>query len=160
MTALVIAVAALTALLALIGYELHRLRRPAPPKSSLPKPDRRLTIAEERIREAFEGPRKDYGEIFVSYEIWRRANGTQLEIVAADRFSHLNDFTRSLIVRHVWRALEKLVNGAVVVVDRPAQQWTKEVDVRFKDRGIDPWRPTQLKPVVATAGGPQFVKQR
>ena len=160
MTALVIAVAALTALFALIAYEVHRMRRPAPPKTPVVRADRRMPIAEERLREAFEGPRKDYGEIFVSYEIWRRENVTRLEIVAADRFSHLNEFTRSLIVRHVWRALEKLVAGAVVVVDRPAQQWTKEIDVRFKDRGIDPWRATQLKPVVATAGAPQFVKQR
>jgi hypothetical protein len=65
----------------------------------------------------------------------------------------LNEFTRCLIVRHLWRALESLVAGSVVMVDSPPQTWSQSVDATFHDHGIDPWR---LPPIVAVAA-PQFV---
>ena len=57
-------------------------------------------------------------------------------------------------MRHLWRSLEAAVNGAVVVVDAPAQRWTKEVDGTFRDRGVDLWRtsPSYARPTYSTAG--------
>jgi len=63
-----------------------------------------------------------------------------MELFATDPFAHLNEFTRCLIVRHLWRALEALAGDSVVVVDAPAQTWSKVVDEKFCDHGIDPWR--------------------
>ena len=58
----------------------------------------------------------------------------------------------SIVVRHIWRTLEKLAKGSVVVIDSPPLEWTAQVDQAFDDRGIDPWGES-----VAPAGH-QFVK--
>jgi hypothetical protein len=115
---------------------------------------RRQTLLEERIRDAFEGPITQYGQIFTSYEIWRRESQTQLELSSADPWLRLNEFTRSIVVRHLWRALERLAAGSVVIVDTPPQTWSKEIDAKFDDQGIDPW------PRVGTsaAPAPQFYR--
>jgi hypothetical protein len=73
--------------------------------------------------------------------VWRRETETRLELFAGDPWLVLNEFTRSLVVRHLWRALETLVQGSVVIVDTPSQQWSKTIDAAFDDRGVDPWGP-------------------
>jgi hypothetical protein len=91
--------------------------------------------------------------MFLTYAIWKRDQETRLELVAGDPFGRLNEFTRCLIVRHLWRALEKLATGSVVMVDNPPQTWSQSIDVTFRDHGIDPWRiPTLLST-------PQFAKE-
>jgi hypothetical protein len=154
MIALVIAVVALIALAVLIGLEIRRpkARAIATARRSVP---RRQPQLEDRIRSAFDGPREKHGDIFVSYAIWKREQETRMELFAADPFAQLNEFTRCLIVRHLWRALGALADGAVVVVDSPPQTWSQKVDEKFNDRGIDPWR---VAPNLGTVGGPQFAK--
>jgi hypothetical protein len=155
MIALIVAVIALIALSAMIGREIARQRKRAivvVPRRSVP---RRQPLLEDRIRSAFDGPREKHGDIFVTYAIWKRDHETRLELFAADPFAQLNEFTRCLIVRHLWRALEALSEGAVVVVDSPPQVWSRSINEKFQDRGVDPWR---LAPIVSSIGGPQFAK--
>ena len=115
---------------------------------------RRQPHLEDAIRAAFAGPIEQHGQIFTSYAIWKRDNETSLELTAADRFSRLNEFTRSLIIRHLWRALEKLVGGSVVIVDAPPQTWSAATDETFNDHGVDPWH-VGLQSLL---GIPQFIK--
>lgn len=88
--------------------------------------------------------------------IWRREQETRLELYSGDPWLRLNEFTRSLVVRHLWRALEALAKGSVVIVDSPAQQWSKTIDDGFDDNGIDPWGPPSV--LGTKSGGPQFIK--
>ena len=106
------------------------------------------------MREALEGPHTQYGEVFTSYMIWKRDQETRMELFSGDPWHNLNEFTRAIVVRHVWRALEKLAKGAVVVVDSPPQEWSAQVDSSFDDRGIDPWG-QDVQPA-----GSQFIKDR
>lgn len=116
---------------------------------------RRQPHLEDAIRAAFDGPILKHGQLFVSYSVWKREQETRLELLAADPFGRLNEFTRCLVVRHLWRALESLAAGSVVMVDNPPQTWSKSVDAGFRDHGIDPWRLPPLAPVAA----PQFVNE-
>jgi hypothetical protein len=84
-------------------------------------------------------PQTQYGQIFTSYAIWRHDQETRMELVTGDPWLSLNEFTRAIVVRHIWRALEKLAKGAVVVVDQPPQEWSAQIDKTFDDHGIDPW---------------------
>jgi hypothetical protein len=155
MIALVIAVVALISLAGMIGVEITRQRKRATvvtPKRVIP---RRQPLLEDRIRSAFDGPREKHGDIFVSYAIWKRDHETRMELFASDPFGQLNEFTRCLIVRHLWRALEELSEGSVVVVDSPPQVWSKSINEKFHDHGIDPWR---MAPLANPLGGPQFAK--
>lgn len=147
--------AALLALALMIVIEVVRLRSGSRTKVRVPRRPRRQPILEDRIRSAFDGPREQFGEIFVSYMIWRRESETRLELFSGDPWLRLDLFTRSLVVRHLWRALETFAQGSVVIVDAPAQQWTKEVDARFNDNGVDPWGP---RPPTLGSGGPQFAR--
>ena len=115
---------------------------------------RRMPQLEDAIRSAFDGPALKHGAIFESYAVWKRDQETRLELRANDTFGTLNEFTRSLIVRHLWRALERLTSGSVVMVDHPPQRWSASVDTIFHDHGIDPWRP----PAAAFGPAPQFAK--
>ena len=120
---------------------------------------RRQPGLEDRLRPAFDAPRASFGDIFVTYMIWRREAETRLELVAGDPWHKLNDITRALVVRHLWRALEAIAKGSVVVVDSPAQQWSREIDDAFDDRGAeDPF--AAPKPRGGDAAGPQFVNDR
>ena len=152
-----LASAALLALTLMIVIEVLRLRAGS---GSRPKVrhrhPRRQPVLEDRIRTAFDGPRAQFGEIFVSYMIWRRENETRLELFSGDPWLRLNEFTRSLVVRHLWRALEALVQGSVVIVDAPAQQWSQGIDAAFNDNGVDPWGP---RPPTLGSDGPQFVRE-
>jgi hypothetical protein len=160
MIAVVLASAALVALALMIVIEVVRLRAASSRRVRVRhRHPRRQPLLEDRLRGAFEEPRALYGEIFVSYMIWRREQETRLELFTGDPWLKLNEFTRSLVVRHLWRALEALSKGSVVLVDAPAQQWNKQIDAGFDDGGVDPWAKAPAKGV-ASGDGPQFVKDR
>ena len=139
MLALVIAIAALLLIPLLIGYELRRRAHP-PVRMKGPIPPRRLVYLEDRVREALEHTKQQFGDIFISYRVWKINQETRLELEATPKWKRLSAFTRCLIVRHLWRSLEAVASGTVVVVDDPEQQWTKDINTAFWDRGVDPWR--------------------
>jgi hypothetical protein len=150
--------AALLALTLMIVIEVIRLsagKRSRPRMIRVRRP-RRQPVLEDRIRAAFDAPKAQFGEIFVSYMIWRRESETRLELFSGDPWLRLNEFTRSLVVRHLWRALEAVAQGSVVIVDMPSQQWSKEIDEEFQDNGVDPWGP---RPPALGSDGPQFVNE-
>jgi len=155
MFALELVVVAAIILAAIFIAESMRLRKAEKVRAMPRSRARRQPQLEDAIRAAFDGPSAKHGQIFVSYSVWKRDQETRLELLAADAFGRLNEFTRCLIVRHLWRALESLTSGAVVMVDNPPQTWSKSIDVTFHDHGIDPWR---LPPIGLTPA-PQFAKE-
>jgi len=154
MTVLIAGIA-LVALLLMIGIEIAVLRgRKRPAKRYVHRYARRQPLLEDRMRGALIEPQAQYGEIFASYMIWKRGQETRMELFASDPWTQLNEFTRAVVVRHIWRALEKLAKGSVVIVDSPAQEWSAQIDKTFDDRGIDPWGER------VESAGPQFIKDR
>jgi hypothetical protein len=150
-----IAAIALVALLLMIGIEIAVLRaRKRPAKRIAHRHARRQPLLEDRMRDALGEPHSQYGEIFTSYMIWKRDQETRMELFSGDPWMHLNEFTRAIVVRHIWRALEKLAKGSIVVVDIPPQEWSSQIDKSFDDRGIDPWA-EDVQPA-----GPQFIKDK
>jgi hypothetical protein len=110
---------------------------------------RRSNELEARITTVLTGPRQKYGDLFRDYSVWKNDSETRLELVAGDPWKRLNEFTRSLIVRYLWRVLESLAGGAVVIVDDPRQVWNQDVDSGFRDEGFD-WK--------TLSHGPQYVR--
>jgi len=111
---------------------------------------KRAPDLEARIKTVLAGPRQKYGDIFTDYSVWKTERETRLELTATVQWSRLNEFTRCLVVRYLWRVLESLAGGAVVVVDTPQQEWNVEIDAGFRDQGFD-WK---------TFGhGPQFIEE-
>jgi hypothetical protein len=160
MTAVLLASAALVVLAIMIVIEVMRLRAASDRRANVRhRHPRRQPLLEDRLRGAFEEPRALYGDVFVSYMIWRREHETRLELFAGDPWLKLNEFTRSLVVRHLWRALEALSKGSVVLVDSPQQQWNKEIDAAFDDGGVDPFARAANVGTPA-ADGPQFFRER
>ena len=155
MFALALVAVAAIVLAAIFIAEALRLRREEKLRAIPRSKARRQPHLEDAIRAAFDGPKEKHGEIFISYSVWKREQETRLELLAGDPFGRLNEFTRCLIVRHLWRALEALAAGSVVMVDNPPQTWSVSIDRSFHDHGIDPWRlpPIGLIPV------PQFAKE-
>ena len=150
-----IAAIALAALLVMIVIEIAVVQsRKRKPKRYAHRHARRQPLLEDRMREALDAPQAQYGEIFSSYMIWKRDQETRMELFSNDPWNQLNEFTRALVVRHIWRALEKLARGAIVVVDMPPLEWSAQADGGFDDHGIDPWA-ENVQPA-----GPQFVKDR
>jgi hypothetical protein len=146
---------ALAALLLMIVIELLVVRnRKRPAKRNVHRHARRQPLLEDRMRDALNEPQAQYGEVFTSYMIWKRDQETRMELFTGDPWLQLNEFTRAIVVRHVWRALEKLAKGSVVIIDSPPQEWSAQIDKTFDDRGIDPWG-KDVQPA-----GPQFVKDR
>ena len=155
MIALLVASVAALAIILIVAIEITRLRKSRAVSITKRTIPRRQPQLEDRVRSAFAGPREKHGDIFVSFAIWRRDQETRMELFAADPFAQLNEFTRCLIVRHLWRGLEQFVEGSVVVVDSPPHTWSAAIDDKFHDHGIDPWRLVPLVAVVA----PQFAKE-
>ena len=151
-----IAAIALAALLLMIAIEFAvvQSRKRKKPKRYAHRHARRQPLLEDRMRAALDEPQAQYGEVFTSYMIWKRDQETRMELFSGDPWMQLNEFTRSIVVRHVWRALEKLAKGSVVVVDYPPQEWSAQTDKSFEDHGIDPWGED------VQSAGPQFVKDR
>lgn len=137
-------------LVALIAFAVTRTRTRPPERV----PARRAYDLEDHVGDLLTGPIHRYGRIFVHYEVWRDEEQTRLELRAGTPWNRLNVFARSLVVRYLWQALERIAGAAVVVVDVPAQQWDKSVDAHFQDEGWDwltypnPW-----------ADGPQFIRE-
>jgi hypothetical protein len=151
----IIAVVALVVILLMIGIEIAIMRaRKRPAKRYVHRHARRQPLLEDRMRSALDEPQAQYGEVFTSFMIWKRDQETRMELFSGDPWLQLNEFTRAIVVRHVWRALEKLAKGSVVVIDQPPQEWSAQIDKTFDDRGIDPWA-KDVQPA-----GPQFVKDR
>jgi hypothetical protein len=155
MFALALVAAATIILTSIIVVESLRLRAQEKRRKRPRSRPRRQPHLEEAIRSAFDGPTEKHGSLFVTYAVWKREQETRLELLAGDPFGRLNEFTRCLVVRHLWRALERVAAGSVVVVDNPPQMWSESVDVTFRDQGIDPWR----LPPIGLAGAPQFAKE-
>ena len=153
MIALALVAAAAIILAMLFIVESSRLRATAKIRAAPRIPSRRMPNLEDALRSAFDEPASKHGVIFDSYAVWKRDKETRLELRANDAFGRLNEFTRSLIVRHLWRALERLTAGSVVMVDNPQQLWSESVDRAFHDHGIDPWR---LPPSGFGHAAPQF----
>jgi hypothetical protein len=149
MTAIVvIIVVAAAAFIALATLAVLRLRAEERARAALRRT--RAPDLEARIKTVLAGPRQKYGDIFTDYSVWKSERETRLELTATDQWGRLNEFTRCLVVRYLWRVLESLAGGAVVVVDQPPQEWNVEVDSGFRDQGFD-WK---------TFGhGPQFVDE-
>jgi hypothetical protein len=148
MNTLLIGFACVIVLAALIAYAIVRWRAEA--KARAVPPRKRALDLEARIKTVLTGPRQKYGDIFTDYSVWKAGRETRLELVATDQWGRLNEFTRCLVVRYLWRVLESLSGGAVVVVDQPPQEWNVDVDSGFRDQGFD-WK---------TFGhGPQFVEE-
>jgi hypothetical protein len=160
MIPLILASTALLALALLIVIEVVRTRAAQRARTRVrARHPRRQPQIEDQLRSAFEGPRAAYGDIFVSYMVWRRERETRLELFAGDPWMALNAFTRSLVVRHLWRSLEGIAKGSIVIVDSPAQQWSKAIDENFDDSGVlAPWE--ELVPVAyGRSSGPAFIKE-
>jgi len=147
-TLLVLVIAGVVVLAVLVVVAVIRWR--ATQKANALPPRKRALDLEARIKTVLTGPRQKYGDIFTDYSVWKAGRETRLELVATDQWARLNEFTRCLVVRYLWRVLESLAGGAVVVVDHPPQEWNVEVDSGFRDQGFD-WK---------TFGhGPQFVEE-
>jgi hypothetical protein len=149
MTAIVVViVAAVAVLIVLVTLAVLRLRAEERVRASTRR--MRAPDLEARIKTVLAGPRQKYGDIFTDYSVWKSERETRLELTATDQWGRLNDFTRCLVVRYLWRVLESLAGGAVVLVDQPAQEWNVDIDSGFRDQGFD-WK---------TFGqGPQFVDE-
>ena len=154
MFALAFVAVAAVILAAIFVAENLRLRAAEKVRATPRSKARRQPQLEDAIRAAFDGPAEKHGQLFLSYSVWKRDQETRLELLAADPFGRLNEFTRSLIVRHLWRALEVVAAGSVVMVDNPPQTWTVSIDRTFHDHGIAPWRVPVIAPVLV----PQFAK--
>jgi len=147
-TAIIITVVAVVVLGAVGTFAVMRLRVVEQKKELVRR--KRAPDLEARIKTVLAGPRHKYGDIFTDYSVWKTDRETRLELTATPKWARLNEFTRCLVVRYLWRVLESLAGGAVVVVDQPAQEWNVEIDAGFRDQGFD-WKTFGL--------GPQFVDE-
>ena len=148
MTTLILLIAGVVVLAILAVLAVLRWRNEA--QARIRSQRKRAPDLEARIKTVLAGPRQKYGDIFTDYSVWKSDQETRLELTATDQWGRLNEFTRCLVVRYLWRVLESLAGGAVVVVDQPAQEWNVEVDAGFRDQGFD-WKTFGL--------GPQFVEE-
>jgi hypothetical protein len=155
-----IGVCVLFALALMIGIEIAVVRhRKKPKKIHIHKHARRQPLIEDRMRPVLREPVMQYGDIFTSFNVWKHGQQTRMELFSGDPWMQLNEFTRAIVVRHIWRALEGLAKGSVVVVDQPPQEWSAAVDKDFDDQGIDPW----AQPASRRSGDPNapvFIKDR
>lgn len=152
MLALALAIAALVALIVLTVYEMHRRSHPVVRMKPARKP-RRLPLIEAHVGGAIDETKQQFGEIFTDFRVWRDDRETRLELVTAAPWRRMSEFARCLCVRHLWRALESVASGPVVVVDRPPQRWSREENEAFRDRGVELWRSS-----IYAAGAPQYIK--
>jgi hypothetical protein len=142
-----------------IAIEMYRLstaRRRRLKRTTTPP--RRVPHLERRMLDAFSGPRATYGDCFARYSIWRQPESTRMDVSTQGPWAALNLFTRSLIVRHLWRTLEKLSQNTVTVhVDagQPgAMLWTAASTAAFDDGGkLEPWAPVSGRAGTLMSGG-------
>jgi hypothetical protein len=144
MTALILAIACLVALVVIVAVELRMRSRPRPKITVIAREPRRQPHIEDHVREALAETKHRFGDVFVSYRVWKIDRETRLELRAAPPWKRMSEFTRCIIMRHLWRALETAAKGSVVIVDTPPQRWSSEVNAKFYDRGVDPWKASPL----------------
>lgn len=144
---MLVGLAVLCAVVLAISIELGRIRtqKRKRKRAAIAPPVRRPQL-ERRMVEAFSGPRRSFGECFTEFSVWRQFDITRMDVKTNDTWSALNTFTRSLVVRHLWRALQRLAHGQVVVsVDAGGPRevmWT--ADTAFNDHGVaEPWAPAK-----------------
>ncbi len=156
-----IAAIALAALALMIGIEIAVLRNRKKKKviASAHRHARRQPLIEYHMRDALNEPRAQYGDIFTSYNVWKHGQQTRMELFSGAPWLQLNEFTRAIVVRHIWRALEKLAKGSVVIVDQPPQEWSAVTNESFDDQGIDPWAVQKPKPS-ANPDSPVFIRDK
>jgi hypothetical protein len=134
----------------LAGIVIERSVRARQRRRTVLSEPRRSYELEARIKTVLTGPRQKYGDIFTDYTVWKSDTETRLELVSGPPWQRLNEFTRCLVVRYLWRVLESLAGGAVVIIDQPKQLWNEDVDLGFRDQGFD-WKSFGV--------GPQFVNE-
>jgi len=128
-----------------IAIEVYRLRTTKRRKRRASQgPPRRLPQLEARMANAISGPRAIYGDCFAEFSIWRQSETTRMDVSTKSAWSALNLFTRSLIVRHLWRQLAGFAkNTAMVHVDPGTPNaivWSALSTAQFDDKGIkEPW---------------------
>ena len=146
---LAIGILLLSAIVLAIVIELGRARATKRrQRRAMKAPPKRMPHLEQRMAAAFEGPRRSYGPCFAEFSIWRQYETTRMDVGTTGTWRALNDFTRALAVRHLWRALVKLTGGTVVVHVDPgtptAILWTQASTDEFKDFGMtEPWAPAK-----------------
>jgi hypothetical protein len=134
-----------------IAIEVYRLQSAKRRKRrAATGPARRSLHLERRMADAFRGPREAYGDIFEGFSVMRLADTTQMDVNTKGPWLTLNVFTRSLIIRHLWRSLEKLARNTVTVRVDPgspgAMVWTAKQTAEFNDGGkMEPWAPARGK---------------
>ncbi len=109
----------------------------------------RSIVLGAKMKSVLAGPGQKYGRIFTGYQVWETQYETRLDLESGAGWIALNEFTRKLIVRYLWRALESPAGGAVVIVDAPRLEWNAAADSDFRDHGFD-WR--------TNGAGPQFAR--
>lgn len=144
---ILVGIAAFLVAVGVLAYVWYRRREQ---QLVLARAPRRAPEIEARMSNVIAGPKRKYGDIFVGYAVWKSDRETRLELVAGAPWKRLNEFTRSLVVRYLWRALESLAGGSVILIDSPPQQWNETIDSEFHDQGFD-WK--------TFGDGPQFVKE-
>jgi hypothetical protein len=133
-----------------IVIEVYRLltakrRRKAKAASA---PPARLPQLERRMAEVFSGPRKTCGECFAEFSVWRQFETVRMDVWTKGPWQSLSLFTQQLIMRHLWRGLEKLSRKTVLVNIDPgtprALVWSAATNAEFNDGGVpDPWSPAK-----------------
>jgi len=132
-----------------IAIEVQRLRAAKRRrKQAALAPPRRMPQMERRMADAFSGPRAIYGDCFAEFSIWRQSETTRMDVSTKTAWQALNKFTRSLIVRHLWRSLAKFASKSVLVHVDPgtphAIVWTAQTNAQFDDGGVkEPWVPAK-----------------
>lgn len=95
-----IAIAAIAILLIIVRSRKQR-RRPQPVRAS---PPRRQHLIEKNMGEAaFAGPRKEYGDLFDGFTIWRIAEIIEMQIFTRPAWAVLPPFYRYLTLRFLAR---------------------------------------------------------
>jgi hypothetical protein len=131
-----------------IAIEVYRLRTAKRRKRRSAQAPRRLPQLEARMADAFSGPRAIYGDCFAEFSIWRQSETTRMDVATKSAWTALNLFTRSLIVRHLWRQLAGFAKTAPLVHVDPgtanAIVWSAVSTAQFDDKGVkEPWVPAK-----------------
>jgi hypothetical protein len=132
-----------------IAIEVYRLTHQKRRKRRAGQaPPLRLPQLEKRMADAFSGPRAIYGDCFAEFSIWRQSETTRMDVSTKSAWMALNLFTRSMIVRHLWRQLSSFAKNTVLVHIDPgtphAITWSALSTQQFDDKGIlEPWAPAK-----------------
>ncbi len=107
---------------------------------------RRMQGLERRMGASFDTLRAYYGDLFYDYRVVRRGDAYRMDVSTGTAWRAIDAFSKSMIVRFLFRQLSALVAGTVeVVVDAASAAaivWTWATDVHFDDQDRrEPWLP-------------------